>query len=106
MVSETTIAQERQFTQDDEVASQCLENPDEISRLEKLREKMVQGITPLLQKKEQNIRLNLTEAENLFQGEILVNNLEAQLIARRYGMFLCEELERLKKIAVDPKTIT
>lgn len=99
------IAQSAQFTQDDEVANQCLENPGEISRLETLREKMAQGISSLLMKKEKNIRLNLTEAENLFRGEILVNNLDAQLIARRYGMYLCEELERLKK-TVDPNTIT
>ena len=105
-LSVATTAQGAQFTQDDEVTRQCQENPDEIVRLETLREKMVQGIASLLAKKEQNVRLNLTEAEKLFQGEIRLNNLEAQLIARRYGMFLCEELERLKKTAVDPKTIT
>ncbi len=91
-------------TEFDETLEQCKENPSVISKLESQRVAMLESLLPLRQKQDATMRLSPTEAELLFQAEMVLNSIDGQLIKLRYGQYLCEELERLKNI-IDSKTI-
>jgi septal ring factor EnvC (AmiA/AmiB activator) len=89
----------------DDTKEKCKKNPVIILQLEAKRAKLEESLVSLRQKQSTLERLSLEEAENLFQGEIMINDIDEMLIRRRYGQYLCEELQETIEI-IDPKTIS
>lgn len=99
-LSQSVFASEHNDAQE-----KCNENPVIILQLETQRAKMEESLVPLRQKQSSLERLSLEEAETLFQGEMIINDIDKILIRRRYGQYLCEELRETIEV-IDPKTIS
>jgi hypothetical protein len=89
----------------DDTKEKCNKNPVIILQLEEQRTKLEESLVSLRKKQSTLERLSLEEAENLFQGEIIINDIDEMLIRRRYGQYLCEELQQTNEV-IDPKTIS
>ena len=89
----------------DDTKEKCKKNPVIILQLETQRAELEESLVSLRQKQSTLERLSLEEAESLFQGEIIINDIDEMLIRRRYGQYLCEELQQTIEV-IDPKTIS